>query len=163
MMRWPLLYIAVLLLLVRPSAHAQFGSFGDVPIEINAEETRFEGGVAIAERNVLIRYGNITIYCDFAQYNPDTRDVLVTGNVRIYREAQVFAGERAIYNLETKQLTASDMRGSVAPFNFSAQTFNTIGPNAYRAQNVEFTTSDNSRPDYTVKARSARIYPNDRV
>ena len=163
MIRWSLLFIAAVLFLVRPLAHAQFGSFGDVPIEINAEETRFEAGLAIAEGNVLIRYGNIVIYSDFAQYNPDTRDVLVTGNVRIYREGQVFAGERAIYNLESKQLTASDIHGAMTPFNFSAQTINTIGPNAYRAQNVEFTTSDNSKPDYSVHARSARIYPNDRV
>src|SRR6476469_90689 len=153
MMRWPLLLFAVLFLLARPQAHAQFGSFGDVPIEINAEETRFENGLAVAEGNVLIRYGSITIYADYAQYNPETRDVLVTGNVRIYREGQVFAGDRAIYNLESKQLTASDMRGSMDPFNFSAETINTIGPNAYRAQNVEFTTSPTSKPDFSVHAR----------
>src|ERR1700710_1110151 len=101
MMRWSLLFIAAFLLLVRPHARGQFGSFGDVPIEINAEETRFEGGLAVAEGNVLIRYGTVTIYADYGQYSPDTHDVLVTGNVRIFREGQLFTGERAIYNLET--------------------------------------------------------------
>ena len=73
-----------------------------MPIEINAEETRFEGGIAVAERDVVIRYGGTTIYCDYAQYNPDTRDVLVQGNVRIFREGQQFTGERGVYNLETE-------------------------------------------------------------
>ena len=53
------LFAAVSLL----SAHAQFGSFGDAPVEITADgDTRFNQGVAIAEDNrrfveaVLYRY-----------------------------------------------------------------------------------------------------------
>src|SRR4051812_12151206 len=114
---WSQLLLA-LLLCALPQARGQFGSFGDIPIEINAEQTRFEGGLAIAEGNVLIRYGTVTIYADYGQYNPDTHDVLVTGNVRIFRgddlthpgatapvqsgtvsPSKLFIGERAIYNL----------------------------------------------------------------
>ncbi|MHA3773176.1 LPS-assembly protein LptD [Verrucomicrobiota bacterium sgz303538] len=162
-MKRPLLTSIAILLLGLAGARGQFGSFGDVPIEINAEETRFEAGIAVAEQNVVIRYGDTTIYCDYAQYNPDTRDVLVSGNVRIYRGGRLFAGERAVYNLETKQLTAADFRGSVYPFNFSANTLSTLGPNSYLVRNGVFTTSDNSKPDYVLRARQVRIYPNDRV
>ena len=102
-MRKLLLALACLLAFLC-GARAQFGSFADVPIEIDAEETRIEGGVAIADRHVVIRYGAVLIYADYAQYNPETRDVLVQGNVRIYREGQLFTGERALYNLETKRL-----------------------------------------------------------
>ena len=57
-------------------ALGQFGSFGDVPVSITADgETKFEGGVAVAEDNVQIHYGDYSIYCDYAEYNPDTRDV----------------------------------------------------------------------------------------
>lgn len=159
---WSQLVLA-LLLCALPQARGQFGSFGDVPIEINAEETRFEGGLAIAEGNVLIRYGSITIYADYGQYSPDTHDVLVTGNVRIFRDGKLFTGERAIYNLESKQLTGSDFQGSVYPFNFSTETIHSIGGGGYKLEGVEATTSDNSKPDYSLRARSARIYPNDRV
>jgi LPS-assembly protein len=159
---WSQLLLA-LLLCALPQARGQFGSFGDVPIEINAEETRFESGLAVAEGNVLIRYGTVTIYADYGQYNPDTHDVLVTGNVRIFREGQLFTGERAIYNLETKQLTGSDFHGSMYPFRFSAETIHSVGGNGYKVEHMEATTSDNSKPDYTIRARSARIYPNDRI
>ena len=67
-------------------ARAQFGSFGDIPIEITSESTRVENGLAIAEQNVVIRYKDTAIYCDYGQYNPDTRDLFLSGNVRIYRE-----------------------------------------------------------------------------
>jgi LPS-assembly protein len=162
-MNRPLLTSLVILLLGLAGAYGQFGSFGDVPIEINAEETRFESGIAIAEENVVIRYGETTIYCDYAQYNPDTRDVLVSGNVRLYRSGQLFTGERAVYNLETKQLTAADFRGGAYPFQFAGNTLSTLGPNAYLVREGIFTTSDNSKPDYYLRAKQVRIYPNSRI
>lgn len=144
-------------------ARAQFSSFADVPIEINADETRIEGGVAIAEHNVVIRYGTVLIYADYAQYNPDTRDVLVNGNVRIYREGQLFTGDRALYNLETKRLDAADFRGEFTPFRFAGDSLSSMGNNAYLIKDGIFTTSDNSKADYYIKAKTIRVYPNDRV
>jgi lipopolysaccharide assembly outer membrane protein LptD (OstA) len=144
-------------------AQAQFGSFADVPIEINAEETRLEEGIAVAEGNVVIRYGTILIYSDLAQYNPDTRDVLVTGNVRLYRDGQLFTGERALYNLETKRLSAADFRGEFAPFRFAGESLNSMGGNAYLIKEGLFSTSDNSKLDYHIKAKTVRVYPKDRI
>ena len=52
------LLIYLFLVLAAPLSWAQLGSFGDAPIEINADGgTKFEGGVAIAENNVVIQYG----------------------------------------------------------------------------------------------------------
>ena len=158
-----LLLLLALSLLVVSGARAQFGSFSDVPIEITSESTRMEGGLAIAEQNVIIRYGETAIYCDFAQYNPDTRDVLLTGNVRIYRDGRLFTAERALYNLETKVLNTADFRGEVIPFRFAGDSFSTLGSNAYLVKEGIFTTSDSSKPDYYLRARTVRIYPRDRV
>src|SRR4030095_9941297 len=119
--------------------------------------------LAIAERNVLIRYGTTTIYCDYAQYNPTTRDVLVQGNVRMYRDGRLFSGDRALYNLETKTLSTAAFRGDFAPFRFAGESVGTLGSNAYFVKEGLFTTSDNSKPDYHLKARSIRVYPKDRI
>ena len=158
-----LLLIFVLLCAGLAGARAQFGSFGDVPIEINAEETRFEGGIAIADGSVLIRYSDVTIYCDYATYNPETRDVLLTGNVRLYRSGSLFTGDRALYNLETKVLNAADFKGDFTPFRFGGASLASQGGNAYLVKDGIFTTSDNSKPDYYLKAKTVRIYAKDRV
>lgn len=157
-----LLPFAFLLLSVA-GVRAQFGSFGDVPIDITSADTRFEGGVAVAEGDVIIRYAGTTIYCNYAQYNADTRDVLVQGNVRIFREGQNFTGERALYNLETKVLQAADFRGAFTPFAFGGDTLSSMGSNSYVVKGGVFTTSDSSKPDYQIRARTVRIYPNDRI
>ncbi len=183
-----LLAVLLSLLLGAQFARAQLASFGDVPIEINANTTQFVGGIAIAQGHVIIQYGSITIYCDYGQYNPDTHDVLVRGNVRIYRNpeasgnigadktkktssnslatsggGQLFIGERAVYNLETKQLRGADFRGDSYPFRFAADTLSSTGPNAFTAKDAIFTTSDSSQPDYYIKAKSVRIYPKNRI
>jgi hypothetical protein len=158
-----LLLLLALSLFALSGARAQFSSFGDIPIEITSESTRMEGGLAIAEQNVIIRYKDTAIYCEYAQYNPDTRDVLLTGNVRIYHDNHLFTAERALYNLETKVLNTADFRGETLPFRFAGESLSTLGSNAYLVKDGIFTTSDSSKPDYYLRARSVRIYPKDRV
>ncbi|MDD5350781.1 MAG: hypothetical protein PHQ12_11275, partial [Chthoniobacteraceae bacterium] len=148
-----------------PSARAQFGSFGDIPIEITCEgETRFVGGVAIAENNVIIHYGDISVYADYVQYNPETRDVLAIGNVRLYRDGKLVEGDRVLYNLETKVLRSNGFRTSSHPFFTKGETVNSLTQGSgYEARDVIVTTSDSSKPDYRIKAGTARIHPNEYI
>ena len=167
-MKNPLLLLALALSSVLWSAHtarAQFGSFGDIPIEITSEgETRFVGGVAIAENNVIIHYGATSIYADYVQYNPETRDVLATGNVRLYRDGKLVEGDRALFNLETKLLRTNGFRTGVNPFFAKGATVNSLTEGVgYEALDVSVTTSDSSKPDYQIKAGKARIHPNDHI
>jgi hypothetical protein len=145
------------------AARAQFGSFGDIPIEITSESTRVENGLAIAENNVVIRYKDTEIYCDYGQYNPETRDVFLTGDVRMYREGRLFTAERALYNLETKVFSTADFQGEATPFRFGGGSLSTLGANAYLVKDGLFTTSDSSKPDYHFRAKTVRIYTRDRV
>ena len=145
------------------AAQAQFGSFGDIPIEITSESTRVENGLAIAEDNVVIRYKDTAIYCDYGQYNPETRDVYLSGGVRMYREGRLFTAERALYNLETKVFSTADFQGEATPFRFGGGHLSTLGTNAYLVKDGLFTTSDSSKPDYFLRAKTVRIYTKDRV
>ncbi|MEO8205335.1 MAG: LPS assembly protein LptD [Chthoniobacterales bacterium] len=137
-------------------------SFGDVEIT-STGETRFEEGVAVAEDNVQIHFKEISIYSDYAEYNPDTRDVLLKGNVRIYTEDNVLMGQRAIYNLETKQVRALEFEGMKYPGFFHALSLRAPSARELRLRSVSLTTQDSSQPFWKVRARSMRVYPNDRV
>lgn len=158
-----LLSILLLALAGGSPATAQFSNFADQPVEIDSEQTSFSSGVAIAEGNVIISYGDTIIHCDYAEYNPDTRDVLVRDNVRIYREGRVFTAERGFYNFETKLFRTVNFRSELFPFHFAGDTLGTLGPNEFKVRNGTFTTSDSSNPDYQIKAKSVRIYPKDRI
>ena len=157
--------LLALMLLCGASARAQFGSFGDVPIEIiSAGEARFVNGVAIWENNVAIHHGSTSVYADYVQYNPETRDVLAIGNVRLYRDGRLVEGDRALFNLETKLLRSTNFRTSSTPFFTKGETVNSLcDGTGYEAQNVVATTSDSSKPDYFFKARNVRIHPNEYI
>lgn len=157
--------LTLLALVLAPVLHAQFGGgFGDVPVEITADgNTRFEGGVAIAEDNVQIHYGDYSIYCDYAEYNPETRDVLLIGNIRLYTPEQVLTGQRALFNLESKQMRALELSGSNYPGFFHAFSVRAMSQREFRVKDALFTTDDSSEPDYHVRSRSIRIYTDSRV
>jgi LPS-assembly protein len=137
--------------------------FGEFPVEITAGESKFENGVAVAQNHVVIHYGDVAIYCEYAEYNPDTHDVLLKGRVRLYRGDYAFVCDRAVYNLETKKLNAADFGGAKTPFEFTGENLSSIQENEYRVYNGSLTTSDSSKPDYHLRAKGMRIYPNDRV
>ena len=147
-----------------PAAHAQFGGFGDKPVEITADgNTRFEEGVAIAEDNVQIHYGKYDIYCDYAEYNPDTRDVLLVGNIRLYTPEQLLTGQRALFNLETKQMRSLEFSGSKFPMLFHAFNFRALSQKEFRVNDGYLTSDDSSKPDFHVKSRTIRINTDTRV
>jgi len=147
-----------------PCAFAQFGNFGDIPVEITADgNTRFDQGVAIAEDNVQIHYGEYSIFCDYAEYNPETRDVLLSGNIRFYTPNQLLTAQRALFNLETKQMRALEVSGSEFPMYFRAFNFRAMSQREFRITDGSATTHDSSKPDFHVRPRHMRFYPDDRV
>lgn len=158
-------FLLVLLLAVMPSwAMAQFGSFGDIPVEITADgNTKFDQGVAIAEDNVQIHYGDYSIFCDYAEYNPETRDILLSGNIRLYTPDQVLTGQRAVFNLETKQMRALEFSGSQYPMYFRAFNFRALSEKEFHIRGATMTTHDSSQPDFRIKPKSMRFYQGDRV
>ncbi len=140
------------------------GKFSDIPIDIAAEKLDASGTLATASGNVQISYGATTIFCDEAQYDPTTRDVIAAGNVRIYRDGQVVTAERAVYNLETKDLMSASISGEQFPYLFSGNSFQNIaGRTGFMVKGGVFTTDDSLQPGWSLRARRVRMYPNDSV
>src|SRR4051812_46896603 len=96
-----------------------FGQVGTekTPLEITATgDTNYHDGLATAHGNVAIHAGDADIYADSATYNPTTHEVVAEGHVRIYRTVGTFIGERAVYNTETKEIRAVDIKTDKQPY-----------------------------------------------
>ena len=162
-MRKPVFLLIFLLAAVAAIAQELEGP-GALPIEINATgQTTYENGIATAHDNVAIHFGDADIYSDFAQYDTAKREVLLKGNVRIYRGVSLYLGESAIYNVDTKAIHAADMRSGNYPYLLGGQTITSESDQEYLVQHGTFTTHDSSQPDFHLNAKSVRIYENDRV
>jgi lipopolysaccharide export system protein LptA len=137
---------------------------GALPIEINATgETTYENGIATAHDNVAIHFGDTDIYSDFAQYDTKKRVVLLRGHVRIYRGVTLYLGEEATYDVDTKAITADNMRSGKYPYLFSGRTVTSTSDEEYVVEHGGFTTHDSVKPDFHLNAHKVRIYPDDRV
>ena len=160
----------------------------NAPIEITSTgQTTYENGLATARDNVAIHVGDTDIYADYAQYNSSTHEVELRGHVRIYRDTPTatvpnpnkrpnkynneepghdtsfYHAESGIYNIDTKQIRATNMRTVSQPYFLSGQNVSEIAENAYLIQNGTFTTHDAPNPDFHLQARTIRVYEKDRV
>jgi LPS-assembly protein len=143
-----------------------FGQVGTEkqPVEITAAgDTNYENGLATAHGNVVIHAGDADIYSDKATYNPKTHDIVAEGHVRIYRTAGTFVGERAIYNTESKEIHAVDIKTDKQPYLVAGEKVTTISEGAFLISRGAFTTHDSDKPDFRLQAKTMRIYENDRV
>src|SRR6516165_3570554 len=136
---------------------------GLVPLEINSVNTYYSGGFAIADTDVVIRYGDATMYCDHAEYNADSHDIFLKGNVKFYRDRYAFFADRAVYNTQTKELKMANFGGPKQPFEVVFDDLLSPTENQYTIFNGFITTSYSSKPDYQLRARHMRIYGNDRI
>jgi len=143
-----------------------FGQVGTEkqPVEITASgDTNYENGLATAHGNVVIHAGDADIYADKATYNPKTHDIVAEGHLRIYRTVGTFVGERAIYNTESKEIKAVNIKTDKQPYLVAGDKVTTISEGAFMVSRGAFTTHDSDKPDFRLQAKTMRVYENDRV
>src|SRR6266702_405829 len=136
----------------------------NAPIEITSTgETNYENGLATARDNVAIHVGDTYIYADYAQYNSHTHEVELKGHVRIYRGVGLYIADSGVYNIDTKQVRATEARTESQPYFLSGESVSEISENGYLIRNGPFTTHDAPNPDFHLRAQTIRIYEKDRV
>ena len=148
----------------RPSQGQSIESLKNVPVEITSTgETTYDGGIAIARDNVAIHLGDTDIYADYAEYDAGKRQVRARGNVRIYRGVNLYIAEEGVYHLDTKEITTSKMRTDYPPYFVSGSRLSSLSETAYLVENATFTTSDSTKRDFHLRAKTVRVYQNDRA
>jgi lipopolysaccharide export system protein LptA len=159
------LVFLLLVLLVAARAGAQdLEGPGSLPIEITSTgQTTYENGIATARDNVAIHFGDTDIYADFGQYDTKKRTIFLKGNVRIYRGVTLYTGEQATYNIDSKAISAEQMRTGTYPYLIAGKSVTSASDEQYMVKNGTFTTHDSEKPDFHLNAHTVRIYPDDRV
>ncbi len=141
----------------------------DGPIDISSSgKTTYnstpQGRVATATGNVNIQTDDASIFSDYAEYYLDRHEALLVGNVRIYRADNTIVAERTIYNFDTKAIRAADFAGTRGPLRvWRPDVFSPGAGLQYNLRSADFTTHDSSKPDFHLRSRRVRLYPDNRV
>jgi lipopolysaccharide assembly outer membrane protein LptD (OstA) len=136
-------------------------SLSSAPLQIQATDVRYEGNLAIAEGNVVIAQGENTIYCDHAQYDRSTSNVLLSGKVRLFRNGTFLTGDRAIYNVDSRNFMGAAFRSGSGPFMAEAHTISSVQPGIFEASQTFITTDNVADPAFSLRAKKVRYLPND--
>lgn len=77
-----------------------------IPIDISADKTRFENGVAVAEDNVSFKYKEITITAHRLDYDPTTKLVHAQGTLILSDPANTIEAKDLTLDLMTRKIKA---------------------------------------------------------
>jgi LPS-assembly protein len=133
-----------------------------VTFDKNAGSLVWDGGIHLKSEAM-------EIFAERAEYVVEQENLVITGDVSVYKDGMVYRGEKAIYSSKTNQLDASGMRSSLeprAPLWFKSSSFNseTSGDvEVINSSGMEITTEDSSDPGFHLSAKEVKIYPEDRI
>ncbi len=148
------------------SAHAQLGDAvaeAVTDLDIQSDYTTFDEnlGVAKASGDVILKYGEVTIEADNAEFHQSSGKVFARGNVSVFKPGGNYFGEEIIYNTETGEMTSLDLRGSLDPIFYEAGQVDAASgdDSVIEMGNGFFTTHDSANPNYRIEAKRMRVFP----
>ncbi|MDA7598179.1 hypothetical protein OAE61_01755 [Verrucomicrobiales bacterium] len=151
-------------------AHAQLGDAvaeAVTDLDIQSDYTTFDEslGVAKASGDVILKYGEVTIEADNAEFHQSSGKVFARGNVSVFKPGGNYFGEEIIYNTETGEMTSLDLRGSLDPIFYEAGQVDAASgdDSVIEMGNGFFTTHDSANPNYRIEAKRMRVFPGEKV
>lgn len=124
-------------------------------------------GIAKAWGDVVVRYGDVTIYADQIEFHQSSNKIYARDHVRVFKDGQVVEAEEIIYDIKSGELSTSQLKSALEPIFYASD--NVVRPPEENSKepitmyDTYFTTHDSENPNYHLKVNKLEIYPDDRV
>jgi len=117
---------------------------------------------AILEKDVVVKYQDMTVRADKATVNLKTKDVVAQGHVIIDQGPSRLTADNVVFNLDSKLGTLFHATGAMEPsLYFTGDKLEKVDVNRYILTNGIFTSCDLDRPSWSFHVRSADITMDD--
>jgi LPS-assembly protein len=134
------------------------------PIEITADgDNRFEAGVAYAEGNVIVRYGEDVLYADSITFDQKTRLITAKGNVSIYLPGKIYRGDFLEFHVDSKLVKSLDFRTVHERLYMAGKELQNPRENLFIAKDSFLSTENRENPSYRLQASTIELHPDDLV
>ncbi|MBI5343337.1 MAG: LPS-assembly protein LptD [Deltaproteobacteria bacterium] len=132
------------------------------PVVLNADSLAFEEttGVAVAEGNVEIGFGNRSIRADRIRYDSKTGEAELTGRVHYKDMGDEFSFDRIVLNIETELgvMYNGTIRISSNNYQISSEKFEKTAARSFRIQKGSLTTCPcDPEPDWKFDVRRSEV------
>jgi hypothetical protein len=152
-----------LLLLIAP--FTAFCQDETIPVVIDGDEISYlqEEGKVIARGNVEIKYKDVQLFCQEANYDASTNIAHIKGEVKIVRDGTVLYGRDVAYDFNTFNAEMLNMRIEDPPIYGQALKTEKKGKDQYILEEGYVTTCDLEEPHYRLVAKRVTVYPGEKV
>lgn len=130
---------------------------GEIDIQADSLEYLSDKKLIIGTGNVVVREGADLLQADYMTVQSETRDVYARGNVVMRRGGTLWQGDELRYNLTTRQGDFGEFQAFVNPYYVRADDSKRYGDADYLLKGVTITTCDGETPDFSFRAREARL------
>jgi len=132
------------------------------PVILNADRLEYdeETGIALAEGNVELGFGNRNIRAERIRYDSRSGEAELMGHVHYRDEGDEFSFERIVLNVDTELgvLYNGTIRLSSNNYQISSEKFEKTGPRTFLVQKGTLTTCPcDPEPDWKFEVRRSRV------
>ncbi|MBN3040496.1 MAG: LPS-assembly protein LptD [Candidatus Omnitrophica bacterium] len=136
-----------------------------IPVVVDGDEINYlqDQGKVSAKGNVKMKYKEVELYCDEAEYDVNNNLAYVKGEVKIVREGSTIFGRDVIYDFNNFNAQMQDVRVEDPPLYGGARGSVKQGKDSYTLEGASLTTCDLAEPHYRLIAKKVTVYPGDKV
>lgn len=132
------------------------------PVTLEGDRITYDEdtGIAIAEGNVEVGFGDRTIRADRIQFNTESGEAEFVGNVHYERDGDEFSFDRIVLNIRTELgvLYNGSIRINSNRFQITSERFEKTGKDSFFIRKGEFTTCPcDPEPDWKFGIRRSRM------
>lgn len=137
---------------------------GNTPIIVNGDKVEFftEQKKVVAEGNVKIEYGKVTLSCDRITVFTQNKDAFAEGNVKLEDERGTVEGKSAFYNFNTKTGKIIEASIKTDPYYCVSPVAEKL-PTKFILYDADITTCNLDKPHYHFHVRKVEITPGDKL
>jgi len=136
-----------------------------IPVIIDGDQISYlhEEGKVVARGNVEVKYKDVTLFCQEANYDANTNVAIIKGDVKIVRKSTILYGRDIVYDFNTFDAQMQDMRIEDPPIYGEAKKTEKEGKEKYTLEDGYVTTCDLKDPHYRLVAKRIIVYPGQKV
>ncbi|MGE5752598.1 MAG: LPS-assembly protein LptD [Deltaproteobacteria bacterium] len=132
------------------------------PVTLNADTVEYDEdtGIALAEGNVELGFGNRNLRAERIRYDSRSGEAELMGHVHYKEEGDEFSFERIVLNVDTELgvLYNGTIRLSTNNYQISSEKFEKTGPRTFLVQKGSLTTCPcDPEPDWKFEVRRAKV------
>jgi LPS-assembly protein len=135
------------------------------PVVVNGDNVEYfqDEQKVVGTGNVIIDYEDMKLTADRMTVYLNTKDAVAEGNVKLYHEGNVYSGEKATYNFDTKKGEVIKGRAEMLPWHGQGETIQKVSAEEYRIKTGFVTSCDLERPHYRIQAKEVKIFLNEKI